>query len=76
MKVISMNIADAELEIVKEWHVWRKQLPAEGVPTGTDGLVFYGHLTTARPDLLSFRCSGDKWQRVHGWLLHRRCVSD
>ena len=71
-----MNIADAELEIMKEWHVWRAQLPAEVMPTGTDALVFYGHLRSAQPYLLSFRCSGDKWQRVHGWLLRRRHVSD
>ncbi len=30
--------------------------------TGTDLLIFYGELQDTRPDLLSFKASGDKYQ--------------
>lgn len=62
-----MTQDEARREILAEWRKWRKadNLTA---PTGTDGLVFFGWLRNNRPDLLSFKASGDKWQRVHAWL--------
>lgn len=72
-----MKIQQAELAVVDEWRAWAK---ANALATpkgqGADALIFYGYLQSARPELLSFRCSGDKWQRVHSWLLSRQLVAD
>jgi hypothetical protein len=68
---------DAERAIVAEWHEWRAaNLPRDKQASGTDALRFFQQVQATRPDLLSFRYNGDKWQRVHGWLLHRRLVID
>jgi hypothetical protein len=72
-----MKIADAEREIIREWHRWcARTLPDKEKPTGTDAFAFFGYLSSERSDLLNFKCSGDQWQRIHGWLLRRRYVSD
>jgi hypothetical protein len=68
---------DAERGIVAMWHEWRAvNLPTDKQASGIDALMFFGDLRSKRPDLLLFRYNGDKWQRVHGWLLHRRLVID
>lgn len=71
-----MNIADAERAVVSEWHRWSGSQNLNQPASGTEGLIFYGYLTQKRPDLLTFRCSGDRWQRVHAWLLSHRLVID
>ena len=72
-----MKVADAERQVVAEWYRWSaSHLPKDRNPKGTDGLSFFAYLQTNCRDLLDFRCSGDKWQTVHGWLLLRRLVSD
>ena len=72
-----MRIDDAEQLVVAEWTTWlNSQYPSKTSATGTDALIFFGYLQQSRSDLLSFQCSGDKWQRVHGWLLKRRLVSN
>lgn len=72
-----MKQADAKPLVISEWREWRrKKLPSDKKPTGTDGLVFFGHLRKNRPDLLDFRYSGDKWQIVHSWLLSAGLVTD
>lgn len=68
-----MTLDEAERAIVREWSDWAKEHSA---PNGRDAFIFFGYLQSSRPDLLSFRCSGDKWQRVHGWLLRRGLVND
>jgi hypothetical protein len=70
-----MKIAEAESRIIGEFISWRDKKGITNA-TGTDALMFYGYLTTHRRDLLSFTYRGDKWQRVHGFLLHARLVSD
>lgn len=72
-----MKVADAEREILAAWRKWRADtLPPDRKPTGTDALLFYGHLQSEKPHLLTFAFRGDKWQRVHGWLLSNSEVSD
>lgn len=70
-----MTQEEARQAILREWRAW---IPSQGVdqPSGRDALVFYQHLRNSRPDLLSFRSRGDRWQLVHGWLLRDRLVSD
>jgi hypothetical protein len=36
--------------------------------TQLDILGFYGNLEQNRPDLLYFKCSGDKYQIIKTWL--------
>lgn len=59
-----MKKADAEVQIVAEL---RKMFAAE--PMGSDGgMLQYLKLLKQRPDLFMFKCSGDKWQVVKGWI--------
>lgn len=59
------TVAKAEQLIVAEWRAWSKQRDSYSV---ADMLSFFCRLQKDRSHLLSFRCSGDQWQRVHGWL--------
>jgi hypothetical protein len=70
-----MKQEEARPAILAEWRRW---WPTTGksVPGGLDGLSFFSHLQKDRPDLLSFRGSGDKWQIVHGWLMRANLVPD
>ena len=45
-------------------------------PTGTDGFIFYMGLEKQGHGASDFRCKGDRWQTVHGWLLEAGLVSD
>lgn len=67
-----MTQAEAERRIIAEL---RKLLPA--VPyTGADaGLAHYHALKRQQPELFAFRCAGDQWQVVHGWMLKHRLVT-
>lgn len=61
------------LSLFKEWAADNgKRIPHEAVE---GGMLFYGWLEKERPEALNFRASGDKWQVVHGWLLHSRMVT-
>ncbi len=72
-----MNIANAERQIVAEWRLWSATNgPKDRKPNGTDVLIFYGYLSGNHPELLDFKCSGEKRQRIHGWLSHRMLISD
>ena len=59
------TVTKAEQLIVAEWRAWSKQ---RGCYSAYDMQIFFGWLQKDRSHLLSFRCSGDKWQRVRGWL--------
>jgi hypothetical protein len=59
------TLAEVEPLIIDEWHIWSQ---ANNSRQGVDMLLFYGYLQKEKNHLLSFRCNGDKWQRVHGWL--------
>src|SRR3989442_8008766 len=61
-----LNIAEAEKLIVAEWREWSNQ---HGSYSTIAMQKFYWEwLPKHKPKLLSFRCKGDKWQIVHGWL--------
>lgn len=65
-----MKRADAEREIKRAYqYEYLKEpdtIPASDSPAGA--LHFYGWLRNRHPDLLDFRCSGDKYQVVAGWV--------
>jgi hypothetical protein len=60
-----MKIDEAKSRVLTEWYRWQgKSTPA----TYTEKYTFYTWLQRERPDLLAFKCSGDRWQRIHGWI--------
>jgi hypothetical protein len=70
-----MTKEEAKRAVLREWPSWLRANPSDA-PSGRDALLFYQHLEKTRPDLLSFRTPGDKWQIVHGWLSYARLVCD
>ena len=44
-------------------------------PSGTDGFKFYMGLEKQGHSATDFRCKGDRWQKVQGWLKRARLVS-
>lgn len=60
-------------EIATEFRRWPDK-PENA--TGTDALIFYNWLASERPHLLQFKCVGDRWKVVHGYLRRLRLVSD
>lgn len=60
-----MNKAKAEISIIAELRIMFTVRPM-----GSDGgLLEYNELSKLRPDLFEFKCSGDKWQVVKGWMV-------
>jgi len=55
--------SDIEREIRREW-----QKRPEDKKAGHDVLFFYNEICKDRPDLLNFRCFGDKYQKFHTYL--------
>jgi hypothetical protein len=47
--------------------LWRKRAESERKPN--DVFIFYGKLSADGSRLLLFKCAGDKYQRIKGWLL-------
>ncbi len=59
-----MKKAEAEILIVAEL---RKMFAVR--PMGADGgMIEYNELLQLHPDFFQFKCSGDKWQVVKGWM--------
>jgi hypothetical protein len=72
-----MKIKDAETRIIQEWDTWvDEHSTATSVPDGGAGEFFFEHLSRERRELLRFQYTGDKWQRVRGWLRRHRRVTD
>ena len=72
-----MKKDEAKQLILREWSDWwSRNRGNKGPATGTDGLIFFGHIQSEKPHLLSFRAHDDPWQTVHGWLLSEKLVSD
>lgn len=59
------KLDDAEKRIIREWDAWVRN---QSDPASSRD-AFYRHLQKERPELLKFRYTGDKWQRVYGCLL-------
>ncbi|MBB6600648.1 hypothetical protein [Luteimonas sp. MC1825] len=60
-----MNIDEAKRQILA---VWRARRQSTQPATWQEKFDFYSWLQRERSELLSFNCSGDKWQRICGWL--------
>ena len=71
---VEMKPGKAKRLICQEFRRWA-ETNAIGSPRVTDGFVFFGYLKQKRPDLLKFRCPGDKWQSVYGFLSEGGLVS-
>jgi hypothetical protein len=63
---------EAEFAVLAEWHAWQP----DDDKTAVNGFLFYCYLSRHRPQLLNFEAAGDRWQHIHCWLLHARCVKD
>lgn len=57
------KLSDIEREVRAEW---RKR--PDDKKTGHDVYVFFNELCKDRPELLDFKCAGDKYQRFHAFL--------
>ena len=71
-----MKQSEAKLLVRSEWSRWLKQHPEITARNGNHALVFYNHLVNTNSPASRFRCRGDKWQTVHGWLLEMGLVKD
>ena len=61
-----MTQAEARRLILAEWRKWPKLTN----PPGSHGMsAFYRWLEKEQPELLSFRCKGEKRDHVYKWLL-------
>jgi hypothetical protein len=67
-----MTQAEAMQGILMEWRTWAasRSLPARA--PSMEAFLFYGRLQKERPDLLTFKSRGDRWQVVHGWLMRAK----
>lgn len=64
---------DAERQIMQAWREWcGLNVPSEKSPDGNDALRFYLSLESTQSPLLNFRCAGDRWQVVQGWIVKRQ----
>jgi hypothetical protein len=57
-------VKKAKTEIQMAWERWDGDKS-----TGESMFAFFCWLTKYRPYFLTFRCSCDPWQIVHGWLV-------
>jgi hypothetical protein len=59
---------DAESLIIQEWRMWAPKNPQAG-RLGDGGVMeFFEYLQNEKPELLDFRSSGDKRERVRTWI--------
>ena len=61
-KRIKVDVARREIQ--RAWAIWNGDKDAS-----ESMFMFFGWLQRFRPYFLTFRSSGDPWQRVHSWLL-------
>ena len=68
MPSMVLTVARARTLIIAEWHTWARK---RGAYTITDMQIFYlAWLKKSRPELLIFKCYGDRWLVVRTWLQH------
>jgi hypothetical protein len=72
--LIMTKLDDAERKIIREWDAWAS---SQSDPVSLcNGFPFYRHLLKERSELLKFRYTGDRWQRVYGCLLRAGRVKE
>lgn len=65
-----MKIEQAKSEIKNIWLNWDDIDELQGSRySNMAGLLLHSYLQNYRPDLLKFRCKGDKYQRINGWVM-------
>jgi hypothetical protein len=60
-----MKKADAKRAVIRFYEIWKSNNDSTSAAAP---LIFYGVLQKERPELLDFRCSGDKYQVIAAWL--------
>ncbi len=65
-----IKVDAARREIQRAWARWNGDKDAS-----ESMFMFFGWLRRFRPYFLTFRSSGDPWQRVHSWLLQYQRAS-
>ena len=60
-----MKKVDAKRAVIRFYEIWKSKNCSTS-PAAP--LVFYGDLQKERPELFDFRCSGDRYQVIAGWL--------
>jgi hypothetical protein len=60
---MGLTVEAAERAIYRVWLAWDGDKSNTATPR-----LFYNWLEANRLDLLTFRCSGSKYQRVQGWI--------
>ena len=64
-----MKMEVARRAIIEEW----RRYPRMGIDIENEFYAFFVWIQNYQSDMLQFRCSGDKWLKVHDWLLqHER----
>lgn len=58
--------------ILQEMRERLTSIPYRGADAG---IGKFEALRRERPELFTFRCSGDQWQVVHGWMLKAGLVT-
>ncbi len=61
-----MLMSEAKQHITVEWSRWLRG--QETTNFNVNMPLFWAALSKHRPDLLSFKCRGDKWAVVKGWI--------
>ena len=62
-------VKNAKTEIQRTWELWEGDKTKEIAQ-----FKFFGWLNRHRPYLLTFRCKGDPWQKVHSWLIQYETI--
>lgn len=62
---MSLTQAEAKRAILDEWRKWPKE---HGGNSSYDMVLFYNTLENNKPHLFEFKCGGQSWQVVKGWL--------
>jgi hypothetical protein len=62
---MALTQAEAKPVILDEWRVWPKE---HGGDSAHDMTLFFHITRKNKPDLFKFKCSGDPWQVVKGWI--------
>ena len=59
-----IKVGEARAEIQRAWAMWGGDKSANQAM-----FIFFGWLERFRPYFLTFLSRGDRWQKVHSWLI-------
>jgi hypothetical protein len=62
-----MKKEEAKRLVLRKWRSWGDETAKRSALAPLD---FYEHLKSEHPDLLCFKCSGDRYQVIAGWVAY------